>query len=138
MRGLVAETAKKGSPMDTKSSPKSHKRGLLSAGGAQSEAGTAMGSTRSGKNIIEPVQTAGVPPKEGSTNLANMGSMRNSRAALTKMVVEKRTIMKAHLPDEPFPVESFPILSAPADIKLFSLPFFLALTNCDSSAQLYR
>jgi hypothetical protein len=35
-----------------------------------------------------------VPPKEGSTNLANIGSIKNKRPALKKMVKEKRAIIK--------------------------------------------
>jgi hypothetical protein len=69
-----------------------------------------------------------------------MGSMRNKRAALTKMAVEKSTIIKAPLESlflaEPF-WATFP--PAPADIKLGAfLPLVLALLpeNCDSSEQL--
>jgi hypothetical protein len=47
---LVADTAKNGSPTATSSSPSRYKSGLPSAGGAQSPAGTARGSTRSGKS----------------------------------------------------------------------------------------
>jgi hypothetical protein len=47
------------------------------------------------KNIIEPVHTAGVPPNEGSTNLANIVSTINNRAALIKIVAENSSIMKA-------------------------------------------
>jgi hypothetical protein len=34
-----------------------------------------------------------VPPKEGSTNLANIGSIKNRRAALKKIVKENSAII---------------------------------------------
>jgi hypothetical protein len=41
MSGLVAAIAKNGSPIETKRSPKRYKRGLASAPGAHTAAGTA-------------------------------------------------------------------------------------------------
>jgi hypothetical protein len=65
-----------------------------------------------------------VPPNEGSTNLANIVSTINNRAALIKIVAENRSIMKAPLelavpwPEAPF----LGVLIPSADIKLRLLP----------------
>ena len=49
--------------------------------------------------------------------MANMGSTRKSRVALTKMVVEKSTIVEAQ-PESPLLAEPFPTTFPPADMKL--------------------
>ncbi|MGD0128319.1 MAG: hypothetical protein ABSF46_23415 [Terriglobia bacterium] len=49
------------------------------------------------------LQTAGVPPRSGSTILANMGSIRKSSAALKNIVranTPRRATLLARLPDE--------------------------------------
>jgi hypothetical protein len=62
-----------------------------------------------------------VLPNKGKMNLANIGSTRKSREALTKMVTEKRIIREV-LPGVPFceapffPISSFPCAGRSAAI----------------------
>jgi hypothetical protein len=66
-----------------------------------------------------------------------MGSTKNSKAALMKMVTEKRTIINAPPDEDPFRVEHFAISFDPAaDMKLGAFLPLVGFSSCGSSAQL--